>query len=285
MVLGVSNVIPGVSGGTMAVVFNVYDRIIALITPNVRKIAGEWRFWLPLALGMGAGILAASKVITALRESFPVPTAFFFIGLVLGSVPLIVRKIRASISGRTGGAGKRPAGFWAGLSVCFLAGLAAVLAMLFFGQDEGAKGAAKAAAAKAAAAGGIPEPMTAWRAAKLALCGAAAAAAMIIPGISGSFLLLALGMYGEILAAVSRLDVPTLIPFACGVAAGLAGGAALVRVLLRKAPAQAYAAILGLVAGSVALIFPGLASAPVMAASAASFAAGFAAAFLSSRGE
>ncbi|MBQ1197591.1 MAG: DUF368 domain-containing protein, partial [Spirochaetaceae bacterium] len=57
IILGVANVIPGVSGGTLAVVFNVYDRLINVISLNVKKIISEWKFLLPLALGMGAGII------------------------------------------------------------------------------------------------------------------------------------------------------------------------------------------------------------------------------------
>ena len=94
IVLGVANVIPGVSGGTMAVVFNLYDRIIDLISPDLKKIFRSWKFWLPLAAGMGIGIIVFSKVITALLGRHPIPTTYFFIGLILGSIPLIVRKMR-----------------------------------------------------------------------------------------------------------------------------------------------------------------------------------------------
>lgn len=271
--LGVANVIPGVSGGTMAVVFNVYDRIIALITPNLKKIFGEWKFWLPLLIGMAAGILAFSRIITVLMERFPVPTEFFFAGLILGSVPLIFRKMR---TGKLEKPSPAPV-----LAVCFLIGLLLVLSMLVFGCDaEGAKAAAKLSAETG--------EMDALKAALLFVSGAAAAVAMIIPGISGSFLLLALGMYGTIMAAISSLSVLFLLPFALGVLAGLVFGAALVRVLMKRIPAQTYAAILGLVTGSIALIFRGFSGfggAIFLLASLAALAAGFCAAFFSSRGE
>ena len=79
IVVGVANVIPGVSGGTMAVVCNVYDKIIELISFNVKKIIAGWRFWLPLVLGMGFGIVAFSKLITLLLDRFTIPTVFFFV--------------------------------------------------------------------------------------------------------------------------------------------------------------------------------------------------------------
>jgi putative membrane protein len=111
------------------------------------------------------------------------------------------------------------------------------------------------------------------------LAGSVAAIAMIIPGISGSFMLLAMGLYFTVIGALSRLTVPVgafirggysiakllaalnrpfliLIPFGFGIIAGLLSGAALVRLLLKKVPFQTYGAILGLVSGSVAVIFP-----------------------------
>lgn len=271
IVLGIANVIPGVSGGTMAVVFNVYDKIIELITPDVRKILAAWKFWLPLGIGMAAGILAFSKIITELLSRFPIPTTYFFIGLIIGSIPLIIRKLTSS--------GKKKPDLLLVLS--FLFGLALVLSMIILGSGDvdGAKEASKAAAIDS------EQTMTAGKAALIFISGAAAAVAMIIPGISGSFLLLALGMYGTVMAAISRLDVIFLIPFALGVLVGLVFGAALVRFLMKKAPAHTYAAILGLVAGSVVLIYPGFAPFPVILVSAATLVAGFAAAYFSSRGE
>ena len=77
VVLGVANVIPGVSGGTMAVVFNVYDRIIDLISPDLKKIFREWKFWLPLGIGMVAGILIFSRIIIYLLGRFHLPVTWF----------------------------------------------------------------------------------------------------------------------------------------------------------------------------------------------------------------
>lgn len=254
IVLGVSNVIPGVSGGTMAVVLNVYDKILSLITINVKKIFSQWRFWIPLALGMIFGILAFSRLITFLLAQFPIPTKFFFIGLILGSVPLLIKKIRKSIFDEHSQSNEKTHSplFFVSLAFFFLLGLFLVLSMLFFGADENAKEAAKSVA--------TPSSLSLQNATPLFLAGMAAAIAMIIPGVSGSFLLLALGLYGNIMNAISRLDALYLSPFALGVLLGIILGSALVRLLLKKASSQTYAAILGLVTGSVALIFPSSAS-------------------------
>ncbi len=278
IVLGIANVIPGVSGGTMAVVFNVYDRIIGLISPDIKKIIRSWAFWFPLVLGMAVGVLAFSKIITALLGKFPVPTKYFFIGLILGSIPLIIRKIRSSKSESKNSA---PAKYWFFLALSFFIGLAMVLCMMIFGSADmdSAKESAKSLAQTTQIS------LDFKTCSLLFLAGAAAAVAMIIPGISGSFLLLALGMYGTIMLAISTLNIPLLIPFGLGVVAGLIFGAALVRFLMAKIPSYTYAAILGLIAGSVVLIYPGFASLTVILISAATLVLGFAAAYFSSRGE
>lgn len=263
IVVGVANVIPGVSGGTMAVVCNVYDRIIALISPNIKKIIAAWKFWLPLALGMVFGIVAFSAVVTMLLERFPVPTVYFFEGLVAGSIPLIVRKVRGARARRTAKIPFEAASFALGL-------LLMVVMLVCRPAKEGAVALTE---------------LTPGVAALVFVAGAAAAVAMIIPGVSGSFLLLALGMYGTVLAAVSALNVAVLAPFALGVLVGLFAGAALVRLLMEKIPAYAYCAILGLVVGSLATIFPGVPGGALIAVSLAAFALGFFAAYVSSRGE
>ena len=265
IVVGVANVIPGVSGGTMAVVCNVYDKIIALISFNVKRIIESWKFWLPLALGMGFGIIAFSKIITVLLEKFPIPTVYFFEGLVAGSIPLIMRKEKNTRA-------KKPALLPVEIASFFL-GLALMVAMFVF-KDDSAKESAVALS-----------QMTAGTIALAFVAGVAAAVAMIIPGISGSFLLLALGMYGTILAAVSSLNIPILAPFALGVMVGLFAGAAAVRLLMEKVPAYTYCLILGLVVGSLITIFPGIPTGVLIVVSILTFALGFAAAYLSSKGE
>ena len=281
IVLGVANVIPGVSGGTMAVVFNVYDKIIDLITPNIKKILRSWKFWVPLALGMGIGIFVFSKIITLLLNSYPVPTTFFFIGLIAGSIPLVWKKTGLQ---KTGGESSLSAARKVQLALCFAVGVALVLCMMFFGFDDSAKDAAKASAAS------LSGEFSFKVALMLFFAGAAAAIAMIIPGISGSFLLLALGMYAQIMGAIATLNVPLLVPFALGVMAGLIFGAALVRLLMAKAPSHTYSLILGLVAGSVVLLFVGVTKdfaggVSLVLISVLTLAAGFAAAFFSSRSE
>jgi len=232
LVLGIVTVIPGVSTGTIAVVFNVYDRLIEIITPNIKKIFAAWKFWLPLGIGIFFGLIFFSKVITILFTNFPIPTYWFFIGIIAGSIPSIYRRMLQSDT-------LKPA---LPVIICGILALAVMVVMTILKPAEGA-----------AAYTVLTPPLFGI----LAAAGMLAATAMIIPGISGSFLLLVIGLYRTIIQAVSDLNIPLLIPVALGTIIGLLVGAAIVRFLLAKAPRETYGAVLGLVAGSILVLFPG----------------------------
>ena len=231
IVIGVANVIPGVSGGTMAVVFGIYDELIGVISFNIKQIFSKWRFWLPLGLGMGIGIIAFSKIVTFLFEHFPVQTQYFFVGIVLGSIPLILKRTSLALK-------RQNLGNW----ISALVGLVIMLLMVFINTDS--------------MVSIIQTELTFGLGAKLLVGGALAAFAMIIPGISGSFLMVILGVYSTIIAAISDFNLPIICVVAVGVIIGIFAGAKGVQVLLGKFPNQTYGAIFGLVIGSVFAILP-----------------------------
>ena len=231
LVLGMITVIPGLSVGTMAVVLNIYDRLIGIITPNIKKIFAAWKFLLPLVIGGVIGLVLFSKVVTVLYEKFPLPTIWFFIGIIAGSIPLVYSRVRRESSPLP----SVPS------AICAAIALAVMIAMAVFRPEEGTV---------------VYTELTPRLFGMLALGGVLAAIAMIIPGISGAFLLLVAGMYRTVLQAVSDLNMPLLIPVSVGAIIGLLIGAALVRFLLSKAPRETYGAVLGLVAGSVIVLFP-----------------------------
>lgn len=264
IILGIANVIPGVSGGTMAVVFGVYERLIAVITPNIKKILAQWTFWLPLFAGTGIGIILFSRVITFLFEHYPLQTNWFFIGIIAGSIPMICNRIRTEAKSQS------PAPKIS-IIICAIITFVIMLITLFLRPDEG---------------GHTIYTMISAKLFLMLFCGAALAAiAMIIPGISGSFLMLVIGIYSTVIAAVSSLNIPLLIPVALGVLAGLLGGAGLIRILMARVPAQTYGAILGLVAGSIPVIYPGFGSVTTAIVSIICAAIGFLVSYFSSRSE
>lgn len=238
IILGVANVIPGVSGGTLAVVFNVYDRLINVISLNVKKIISEWKFLLPLALGMGVGIIGFSKILTFLFENYPMQTNLFFVGIIAGSIPLVYRKIKSSMQ-EISEQNKKP---YLSTIICLIVALAIMIVMTVFKDFSGSSV--------------IYTELSGSLFLLLLVSGALGAVAMIIPGISGSFLLLAIGTYATVIGSVSDFNIPLMIPTAIGILLGLFFGAFLVRTLMKKVPTQTYGSILGLVIGSIFTVFP-----------------------------
>ena len=265
VILGVANVIPGVSGGTLAVVFNIYDRLINVITLNVKKILSEWKFILPLVVGMGLGIILFSKAITFLFENYPVQTNWFFIGIILGSIPMIAKRLMAASKASSSDARKIPVS----AIVCGVLALAVMAIMTYANVAE--------------SGAPIQTERTPLLAVKLFIGLACATIAMIIPGISGSFLMLVVGVYSTVIAAISDFNIPLLIPAVIGGVVGLLGGAKLVRFLMEKVPAQTYGAIMGLVLGSILVIFPGFGGFATLATSLLAAAVGFVVSFFAGR--
>lgn len=249
-----ANVIPGVSGGTLAVVFNIYDRFVNAITYNVKKLWANKRFVGPLISGMALGVLLFSKLITVLYEHFPVQTNFFFTGLIIGSLPMIFASTVKTDEGK-----KLSAGKYIGIFICVIAGLSA---LLFFSYLEGSFDGSTPDMTSA-----LPD-FTFKLAMRIFIAGYIGAIAMVIPGISGSLLMLILGVYTIVMKSIPSLFIPSeffhalflLLPNGIGVLIGLICGAKLVAWLLKKAPNHTYAIILGLLLGSAVNLFPGFAS-------------------------
>jgi putative membrane protein len=235
LALGILVVIPGLSTGTMAVVFNVYDRLIGIITPNVKKIISEWKFWLPLLIGGAVGLAFISKVVTVMYDKYPFPITWFFIGVITGSLPLLYGRMKTSLKPSS----KTLRAFTP--TICAVLALAVMIVMAVFNPNEGIT---------------VYTQISPYLFILLVLAGIFSAIAMIIPGISGAFLLLVIGLYRTVIQSIKDFNIPLLIPLAIGILAGLLAGAALVRFLLSKAPAETYGAVLGLVAGSIVVLFP-----------------------------
>jgi len=269
--VGMANVIPGVSGGTLAVVFNIYDQFINAITFNVKNIWHNRRFVFPMLGGMALGVLIFSKLISLLYSNFPFQTNCFFTGLILGSIPLLYslmikggkKNDVVSTDSTTAGAGSDTAGGASvpvariiSLLLCALAGFAII--MVFFYLEKKFD--------KDSIENMILPDWTVMLAVRIFIAGFIGAIAMIIPGISGSLLMLMMGVYTIIITAIPALfETSTftralflLLPNGAGVLLGLLCGAKAIGLLFEKLPHQTYAVIFGLICGSVFVIFPGL---------------------------
>ena len=237
MVVGVANIIPGVSGGTMAVIFKIYDRLVSCT--KIKNLKKNWLFLLEIILGAGVGIILFSKGITYLLSNFAMATQLVFVGLILGSIPMIFRNAY-SYCLSDGNRKKIPI---AGIAA-FIAMLVIMILIAVFNDDVRNMNSNIITSL---------DPLnTVW----LAVAGFISAFAMILPGISGSFVILVLGTYMTAITAINDMNIIVLIPIAIGCASGLLAGLNSVRIMLEKAPAITYFAILGLVVGSIFTVFP-----------------------------
>ena len=242
MFIGIANVVPGVSGGTIAVVCNVYDKLIALSSLNMRVIRNSWKDFCALGGGLLTGIILFAKMITLLYRLYPAQTSFFFIGVILGSLPFLYKKMQEALTASTALHEKMNVRSIAA-GIYGIAGLALMIG-IFLLQRRGI-GTSSSVMHSSVTTAVI-----------LAGSGILAAFAMLIPGISGSFVLLVLGTYQTIFSAVSDFNIPLLIPAAAGIIIGLVLGARFIAFLLNRFPVAVYAFILGLVAGSVIYLYP-----------------------------
>ena len=317
IVIGITNVIPGVSGGTVAVVFGIYDKLIELISLNIKKVFSLWKFWLPLAAGIAAGIVLFSKLMRLFFNLYPAAAHWFFIGLIAGCIPFLAvtvkkesarsstvahtpfappsstavpngstaaeRKAALDGSAPVSDGSTAKSALFLGVGVPRIAVLCAAAAVLIVLNKLNAKQSFYSGQSEPTSQTIVQTLPTFFLCAKLCAGTALAAAAAIIPGISGSFLLLILGIYNTVIQAVSDFNIPLLLPIAAGAAAGLLGGATFIRFLLAKAPSYTYSGVLGLTAGALAVLYPGFPAGAEAVFSVLLCAAGFAAAFFSTR--
>ena len=182
LVVGVANIIPGVSGGTMAVVMGIYDRLIGAVSDLRRDFKNSLLYLFPIGIGAVLGIVLFSHLIKFLLEGYPMPTNLFFLGLILGSIPMIFRRARKE-------------SFQKSSLLPFAVSFAVMLLMTIFQNVSDASSA-------------LITTLTPLTAIRLLLSAAVAAACMIMPGISGSMVMVLLGVYTSVLTAISDLNIP-----------------------------------------------------------------------------
>lgn len=231
MLIGFANVVPGVSGGTIAVTLGIYRKIIDSL--SLRALISSFRtvapFFATLASGAIVGVLVLARIMGAILEQFPLFGVSFFIGLIIGGLPAIVRSYRTYP-------------FRISDLFILLFGCAAVVVPRVAGFGVGE-------------AGAIGTDISLLL---LAISGFIAAAAMVLPGLSGSLVLLVFGSYSYVIAAVNNLNLPILMIFTISVAVGVLCCAKLMRETFTRFPRQTWALILGLVIGSVIFLWPPL---------------------------
>ena len=265
-IMGIANVIPGLSGGTIAVAMGIYEKLINALSDVVKHpIKAIKECWL-IILGIVIGIIFSVVGISYLLEHQEVPSTMLFVGFILGSIPIVIKEVENKKVTKTN--------IIAFIIMMFIVMLMPLLSI--FGISAGS---------------GVMNPIL------LLLVGMIAAATMIIPGVSGSMVLMTIGYYDEVMTTIKNFlmalkemnfdvmlqDLTIIIPFGIGVLLGIVFMAKIMKWLLSKFKQTVNWAILGLIVASPFAIITkiSLASASVMQliASAITFLIGYFLAF------
>lgn len=236
IVIGIANIVPGVSGGTMMVSMGIYDKLIHCITHLFSEFKKSVKFLFPIAVGMLIAIVGSSFALKELFARIPIQTNLLFVGLILGGLPAIWKNVKGK-------------SVKIGHIIAALAFFALVAGLAAMGETEGA-------------AANLSFSVT--NVLILFVVGVITSATMVIPGVSGSMVLMLMGFYEPILVTITdfvkalvHLDMNgilagcgVLIPFGIGVVAGIFGIAKLVEIVFEKFPLYAYWAIIGLIVAS-----------------------------------
>ncbi len=243
MLIGVANVIPGVSGGTIAVSMGIYDKIIYSITNLRKEFKKSITTLLPYGIGMIIGVLGLAFIIEFLFEKFQIPTVMAFLGLILGGLPPILKKVEKEK-----------------FKVTHLMSFALFVMMIVF-----------LTIFSTSTSSSTNFSTDIWSIIMLFIMGFISAGTMVVPGVSGSMILMMLGYYEFIVQsingfvkALASFSVPeiissmgVLIPFGVGIIVGIFIIAKIINFLLKRYPNATYWGIIGLVVSSpFAILMP-----------------------------
>lgn len=225
-IIGSSMSVPGVSGGTMAILLGIYDKLIGAISNFLKDIKGNFIFLLKFCIGSGLGIGTLAFLIKWLLEAFPLPVSFFFLGAVIGGIPALYKKTKGTPLKLSSGA-------------YFLLGLAIVISIGFIPAGN----------ISINSGTGITHYLM------LLVTGIIIALALVLPGISTSHMLLVLGMYDTLLTAITEFDLVYIGILGIVTVIGIFLITKPIEWTMNKFPHQTYFMIIGFVLGSTFEIF------------------------------
>jgi len=238
-IMGIANIIPGVSGGTLALILGIYEKFIGAISHFFESLKENIKFLVPIAIGMVLAIISLSRVIDYSYAHFPIPTTLFFVGLVLGGIPMLSAKVKGKKEGKEFSS--------------YLIFLLTFLLVIFMATSELIFGSGlKVSLQNMSAVGYL----------LLFLVGVIAAATMVIPGVSGSLVLMLLGYYYPVIAVIKEFtklknlgsNILILGVFGVGVLVGIVLISKLIEFLFQKYETKTYFGVLGFIIASIIAI-------------------------------
>ena len=268
IIIGISNIVPGVSAGTMFVILGIFKKLIDQVglcldevktmVKNMTKFKeknggiravgimfknifmSQKTFLIPIAIGMIFAIYFVAKLFSILNPEQILYRNYIFLGLILGGIPALFKELKKGTD--ITNIKKRKISIYIFMIIGF-----AMMFVLYLLKVNGI-GLRKVGY----------EELSITMALPLFLVGAVAAASMVIPGISGSMVVLILGYYELMTVSISKLNMIFIIPFAIGILVGIMAILKLIKYLLDKHYTITYSCIVGFVVGSLLMVFPGL---------------------------
>ncbi|HEH1880743.1 TPA: DUF368 domain-containing protein [Staphylococcus aureus] len=237
--MGTSDLVPGVSGGTIALLLGIYNQFIASISGIFsRRFWPSFTFLIPIIIGMLLAMGSLSNLFNYLLSQHHIPTMFFFGGLIIGIVPYLLKisNYKTSLTTKH--------------YMMVIAGIAILIVITL--MNNGDKHA------------GETLTLSTSLIIKYFIAGMCASSAMLLPGISGSFMLLVFGVYGTVMLAISEVvklnfaGLPILLAVGFGVLAGFIISSKIIQYFLTHHKLMTFALIIGFVVGSLFAVFPGL---------------------------
>lgn len=247
-IVGSTMIVPGVSGGSMAMILGIYDRLISAVSSFRKKPKENFMFLMLFAVSAVIGMFLFSFPLSWLLEHYKAPTIYFFVGAVLGGVPMIAEK-----------AGVRHVD----LEVIGYMLLGTICVLLISGIPVG-----KLSAEFRNEIGYVIF---------LVVIGIVAASALILPGISISHFLLVIGLYEQLMESFAKMDISFFAPLGVGILTGVFLITKGLEYLLNQYPKESYLIILGFILGSVVEILPGISNGGTLVVCVLTAVAGFAA--------
>ncbi|MEI2124174.1 DUF368 domain-containing protein [Staphylococcus aureus] len=237
--MGTSDLVPGVSGGTIALLLGIYNQFISSISGIFsRRFWPSFTFLIPIIIGMLLAMGSLSNLFNYLLSQHHIPTMFFFGGLIIGIVPYLLKISNYKTS------------FTTKHYMMVIAGIAILIVITL--MNNGDKHA------------GETLTLSTSLIIKYFIAGMCASSAMLLPGISGSFMLLVFGVYGTVMLAISEVvklnftGLPILLAVGFGVLAGFIISSKIIQYFLTHHKLMTFALIIGFVVGSLFAVFPGL---------------------------
>ncbi|MBF2260948.1 polyprenyl-phosphate transporter PopT [Staphylococcus capitis] len=236
--MGTSDLIPGVSGGTIALLLGIYDDFISSVSGLFSKrFWPSFKFLLPILLGMGLAIALLSNLFNYLLSYHEIPTMFFFTGLIIGIIPYLLKTSNFKQTFKTQH------------YLMILIGIIILVIITLLNNGDKHSG----------------ETLTLsfGLIIKYFIAGMFASSAMLLPGISGSFMLLVFGAYGTVMFSISELvklnftALPILIIIGLGILTGFMLSSRMIQYFLHHHTTMTFALIIGFVIGSIYAVFPG----------------------------